>query len=545
MHCNAFSSGLYCHLAIVNHSCRPNCIKFAPSAAVAAAAAGKLASFSSPSSSVSSSSRTDCSEIRAVAAIAAGEPITISYLTPCDQTRARRRHALRTQFRFECNCERCGDEDRVGLVSSEPLKSGNVGSHTSGEWQCEALLCPACAPAALTISADSSKTSFDTSFCNISGGDGGDDAVRRVFALPHLPALDGIALVRTRVGDSVSSHSSQWHCPACARVVSAAAMAACARHMDSIECELDALECDMASDNFTAARALRSAMPALRTLRARLDDVMDGGDESTATAIVSTPASVSAASGGVSASTSCSASASGAATAGAASTASLSVTNAATNAAATNVSNLSAVVLHPHHVLNVRFHRLRFDAAATALSAVRRQAAASSSSASGKLANHAHSSSVTAASSSSANGTGISPGTATDKTAGIGTGSATSTGSAASTVRTASIVQQHCALLLESALASVRLRPLILGDGATAGAVSEMNGTGAIYDGGGGSWHCDMAKAWQDVVFALGEWRKAAEKTTPAALSVTFADQCSAYAQRRFDEISACYDERA
>jgi hypothetical protein len=33
VHCNGFASGLYLHLAIVNHSCRPNCIKFTPPSA--------------------------------------------------------------------------------------------------------------------------------------------------------------------------------------------------------------------------------------------------------------------------------------------------------------------------------------------------------------------------------------------------------------------------------------------------------------------------------------------------------------------------------
>jgi hypothetical protein len=443
MHCNAFSSGLYCHLAIVNHSCRPNCVKFAPSVA----ATGRK-----PTSSSSSLSRNDCSEIRAITTIAAGEPITISYLTPCDQTRARRRHALRTQFRFDCTCERCGDEERG---YSEPLQGKSAGTFGFG-WQCEALLCAACAPAALASSAEVSTNPLHNNCRSVD--DSGDDAVSRVFALPHISALNKIVLSR-----SGSPPPQHWHCPACARVVPASAMAAFECHVDSLECYLDALEDDIASDNFTAARALRVAMPALRMLRARLDGV------------------VGASAGGGSASI-------GTATAVAAFASSYGTTAIASVSASTSAP---AIQLHPHHVLNVRFHRLRFDAAAMALSAVRRQA------------------SVPAVGSTS------------NKSAHNGAG----------------VEQQHCALLLESALASVRLRPLIL-DAAT----NVDNAIDGVDGGGHGLRHCDAAKAWQDVVFALGEWRKAAFMSTNSAIDATLVDQCAAFAQHRFEEISACYE---
>ena len=81
--CNKYSSGLFLHASIFNHSCRPNCVKFQPS------------KFNSKS------------EIWTTRSVSKGESFTISYLHPAEQHRALRRKRLRHQFLFTCECERC------------------------------------------------------------------------------------------------------------------------------------------------------------------------------------------------------------------------------------------------------------------------------------------------------------------------------------------------------------------------------------------------------------------------------------------------------
>ena len=95
--CNAFASGIYLHQSIFNHSCKPNCVKFLPP------------------------SEGGCSEVWATRRIRKGEPLTISYLVPAEQSYDHRRNQLLKQFLFECKCARCllgSRHDRTGDESS-------------------------------------------------------------------------------------------------------------------------------------------------------------------------------------------------------------------------------------------------------------------------------------------------------------------------------------------------------------------------------------------------------------------------------------------
>eukprot|EP00038_Savillea_parva_P011564 m.198415 g.198415 ORF g.198415 m.198415 type:complete len:320 (-) comp20439_c0_seq1:77-1036(-) len=75
---NGFHSGLYCRLAMINHMCQPNCVKFTPT---------------------DGSGNTE-SEIVAVQDIEPDEEITISYLTPFELSWARRDEIFREQHLF-------------------------------------------------------------------------------------------------------------------------------------------------------------------------------------------------------------------------------------------------------------------------------------------------------------------------------------------------------------------------------------------------------------------------------------------------------------
>ncbi|KAJ0410961.1 hypothetical protein ATCC90586_004314 [Pythium insidiosum] len=90
MQCNAFDSGVFLHNAIFNHECNPNCIKFTPE-----------------------DREHGVSEVRVARAVKKGEPLTISYLYPREQSRSRRLRNLREQFGFVCICELCRRGDSV------------------------------------------------------------------------------------------------------------------------------------------------------------------------------------------------------------------------------------------------------------------------------------------------------------------------------------------------------------------------------------------------------------------------------------------------
>ncbi|GLD91971.1 hypothetical protein PINS_up000504 [Pythium insidiosum] len=90
MQCNAFDSGVFLHNAIFNHECNPNCIKFTPE-----------------------DRERGVSEVRVARAVKKGEPLTISYLYPREQSRNRRLRNLREQFGFVCICALCRRGDSV------------------------------------------------------------------------------------------------------------------------------------------------------------------------------------------------------------------------------------------------------------------------------------------------------------------------------------------------------------------------------------------------------------------------------------------------
>ena len=81
---NGFSSGLYTELAIFNHSCDPNVIKFS-----------------------TESSKSGASECWTTRPVAAGEELTIHYCAPGEATRATTQAYLKAQHNFECKCTVC------------------------------------------------------------------------------------------------------------------------------------------------------------------------------------------------------------------------------------------------------------------------------------------------------------------------------------------------------------------------------------------------------------------------------------------------------
>lgn len=92
MQCNAFDSGVFLYNAIFNHDCNPNCVKFTPETS----AAGD-----------------GISEVRVAKRVLKGEPLTISYLYPREQSHERRQQNLREQFGFNCSCALCKRGDSV------------------------------------------------------------------------------------------------------------------------------------------------------------------------------------------------------------------------------------------------------------------------------------------------------------------------------------------------------------------------------------------------------------------------------------------------
>lgn len=90
MQCNAFDSGVFLYNAMFNHDCNPNCVKFTPE-----------------------STTMGISEVRVAKKILKGEPLTISYLYPREQSRENRQQNLREQFGFVCVCELCRRGDSL------------------------------------------------------------------------------------------------------------------------------------------------------------------------------------------------------------------------------------------------------------------------------------------------------------------------------------------------------------------------------------------------------------------------------------------------
>lgn len=97
---NAFSSGLYHQLCMINHSCQPNCIKFEPRSASRGA-----------------------SEVWSVRPIRKGEEITISYVTPIEEINPTMRDYLFQQHYFHCECQRCQQFQFFSQQLPSPLAS--------------------------------------------------------------------------------------------------------------------------------------------------------------------------------------------------------------------------------------------------------------------------------------------------------------------------------------------------------------------------------------------------------------------------------------
>jgi hypothetical protein len=97
---NGFNSGLYSRLTLVNHSCRPNCIKFMPSSSTGWA-----------------------SEIWTTRSVLAGEEITICYCEPAEMTSWSMRAFLQEHHRFACACSHClSHPPSLATSSSQPLQ---------------------------------------------------------------------------------------------------------------------------------------------------------------------------------------------------------------------------------------------------------------------------------------------------------------------------------------------------------------------------------------------------------------------------------------
>jgi hypothetical protein len=194
-------AGLYLHLAIVNHACRPNCIKFAPTV------------------------DNPCSEIRAIAHIPAGMPVTISYLTPLEQTYARRQHILSSQFRFHCRCSRCIDAE-------QPQPASFI----------EARVCNEC-----RRSLKANGTATDVAACT---------AEPALYFQPQPGALDAIV--------------PQPSCGACGQQPSTSEMASVDAQLHDVEIEVEEAERECASARLTVARATHLVASSLAPMLQRL-----------------------------------------------------------------------------------------------------------------------------------------------------------------------------------------------------------------------------------------------------------------------------------
>jgi hypothetical protein len=90
---NGLESGVYRNVAMLNHSCRPNCTKLLPSG------------------------EHSYSEVRTTRPVAAGESLTISYLPRVVSHASRRKH-LWEQHRFDIGAHLAGDELKMELVGT-------------------------------------------------------------------------------------------------------------------------------------------------------------------------------------------------------------------------------------------------------------------------------------------------------------------------------------------------------------------------------------------------------------------------------------------
>jgi SET domain len=93
---NGLESGLYCHVAMINHQCQPNCVKFLPN--------GRESDLPK-----------NCSEVRTTRSVKAGECVTISYMPKMVSHASRRRH-LWDQHRFDIGTRLDAALQRMELI---------------------------------------------------------------------------------------------------------------------------------------------------------------------------------------------------------------------------------------------------------------------------------------------------------------------------------------------------------------------------------------------------------------------------------------------
>jgi hypothetical protein len=92
---NAFDTGLYKWLSMINHSCAPNCMKFAPS-----------------------NSSSWASEIWTTRAVRAGEELTMSYRAPLETCSSSMEAFLLQNHRFSCTCAACTERKAIAALAS-------------------------------------------------------------------------------------------------------------------------------------------------------------------------------------------------------------------------------------------------------------------------------------------------------------------------------------------------------------------------------------------------------------------------------------------
>ena len=94
---NGLESGLYTHVAMLNHDCKPNCVKFLPN-------------------SGQSDLPSTYSEVRTTCGVKAGESLTISYMPKLVSHASRRRH-LWEQHRFDIGVNMKADLRRMEIIN--------------------------------------------------------------------------------------------------------------------------------------------------------------------------------------------------------------------------------------------------------------------------------------------------------------------------------------------------------------------------------------------------------------------------------------------
>ena len=121
---NAFDTGLYKQLSMINHSCAPNCIKFAPN-----------------------NSSGWASEIWTTQPVQRGAELTMSYRSPLETAVSAMRRFLQQHHRFHCLCTACRDREMgaqalAGTVfrADHSSAAARAGAGAEAEAEAEAAL---------------------------------------------------------------------------------------------------------------------------------------------------------------------------------------------------------------------------------------------------------------------------------------------------------------------------------------------------------------------------------------------------------------------